>query len=343
MLTLNREYKANYISTCLAFSLAKIKIANEAGQYDVNKVYENIACRLLNAMYDWNLGNVNDDIRRNFPGIDLMGNSSNNERIVVSVSSRRSKAKVRDGLSKVANLAPCHFYYMAIGEAPPEWGRDAFADAIPPGVIFDCTMDVLTFAKIYDCCCNRLDLAKLDSIYNICVEEFGPEASCLKMSCGMMAWELYNHFTNRYAGMHDWLTCEYCTAFLEQEDKWRLHPIKSSMMRENAHIGRVLDALNDFVLEGKALPFSDVYLKLQEIHSVEHEILALSERADYINAEEVEHPDYIATDEHKLFVANVRDSLERYGKLITECLMLVVDKTSNSSGAWHYFWVVNDA
>ena len=81
------------------FSREKLNIQSQckAGLFDDNKYWENIIRYLMNAIYGFDLKNLNEE-QINYPGIDL-GDQS--EKIGVQVTETKTSAKLVRSLDKV--------------------------------------------------------------------------------------------------------------------------------------------------------------------------------------------------------------------------------------------------
>jgi tetratricopeptide (TPR) repeat protein len=86
--------KLDYIKDKLSYIQSKINNDTKLQHYDINKKAEDIFMHLLNLTYGWNLQNVNDEVI-NFPAIDLMDTTKNNE-IVIQITSDTKKKKVKE-------------------------------------------------------------------------------------------------------------------------------------------------------------------------------------------------------------------------------------------------------
>ena len=77
---------------------AQVKNETSIGKTDLNKTAETILKSLLNAIYGWNLENVNyAEDNNNHPGIDL---GDKTEKVCVQVTATASPEKVRNTLKQ---------------------------------------------------------------------------------------------------------------------------------------------------------------------------------------------------------------------------------------------------
>ena len=69
------------------------------GHFDINKICEDVVCGLFKELYGYEqLRNLNEDEKKNFPGIDL---ADDDARVAIQVTSDKSLDKVKDTLQKV--------------------------------------------------------------------------------------------------------------------------------------------------------------------------------------------------------------------------------------------------
>jgi tetratricopeptide (TPR) repeat protein len=88
------EEETNRVLDLMTFWVAKIKANNYLDFYDINKVAEDLALKLLNEIYNLNLKNLNRE-KRNYPGIDL-GDKTN--KIAYQITSRGDSQKIQECL-----------------------------------------------------------------------------------------------------------------------------------------------------------------------------------------------------------------------------------------------------
>jgi len=103
-------FKINFIREKLTEIYAKIKIDNDAGLFDINKIVEDIFMHILNDTYGWNLENANL-IKENFPAVDLIDDTN---KIVVQVTSTKDTSKLKDTIDKFSKLDDYSEYQLKI-------------------------------------------------------------------------------------------------------------------------------------------------------------------------------------------------------------------------------------
>lgn len=155
------------IIECLLRLKADIELANSIKRYDVNLSAEDIYRDILNALFEWELKNLNNT-RPNAKAIDLIDAE---KRILVQVSSRRDKVKVQESLDGLRNrnYDGYTFYYVCIVDNPPRWRTCEFE--IPDGIIFQSPSNVLGVQRILNECKN-LDIMRLEKVFKICQQHF---------------------------------------------------------------------------------------------------------------------------------------------------------------------------
>jgi tetratricopeptide (TPR) repeat protein len=92
------EEEIKNVLELIAYWLAKINANNCMGFTDINKVAEDLASKLLNEIYDYQLVNLNYK-KENYPGIDL-GDEKN--KIAFQITSKREVRKIKENLKTFA-------------------------------------------------------------------------------------------------------------------------------------------------------------------------------------------------------------------------------------------------
>jgi tetratricopeptide (TPR) repeat protein len=88
------EEEIKRVLELMTFWVTKIKANNYLDFYDINKLAEDLALKLLNEIYNLKLKNLNRE-KRNYPGIDL-GDKTN--KIAYQITSRKSSKKIKKSL-----------------------------------------------------------------------------------------------------------------------------------------------------------------------------------------------------------------------------------------------------
>ena len=92
--------KFKYIKKKLIELRSEVEVDNEIGQFDINKIVEDVYMHILNDAYGWDLKNVNL-LKENFPAIDLIDEKN---MIVIQITSTTDTTKLRSTVEKFENL-----------------------------------------------------------------------------------------------------------------------------------------------------------------------------------------------------------------------------------------------
>lgn len=88
--------RLSWIGIQLEVLAMKSRFRGKLGLYDHHIIMEDVACKLLNLVYGWQLVNLNHRIK-NHPAIDL---GDENKRIAVQVTSDGTRRKISETLQK---------------------------------------------------------------------------------------------------------------------------------------------------------------------------------------------------------------------------------------------------
>ena len=92
--------KFKYIKKKLIELRSEVEVDNEIGQFDINKIVEDVYMHILNDVYGWDLKNANL-LKENFPAIDLIDEEN---MIVIQVTSTTDTNKLRSTIEKFKKL-----------------------------------------------------------------------------------------------------------------------------------------------------------------------------------------------------------------------------------------------
>jgi len=92
--------KFKYIKKKLIELRSEVEVDNEIGQFDINKIVEDVYMHILNDVYGWDLKNANL-LKENFPAIDLIDEEN---MIVIQVTSTTDTTKLRSTIEKFKKL-----------------------------------------------------------------------------------------------------------------------------------------------------------------------------------------------------------------------------------------------
>jgi 5-methylcytosine-specific restriction endonuclease McrA len=116
----------------ISWWLAAIKSHNAIGFFDINKVAEGVALKLLNEIYNFQLENLNYE-KNNYPGIDL-GDKAN--KVGFQITSRKDVRKIRENLGKFVKW-PNKIYSNGIRflilnqEKKPQLNKEMYQEICP--------------------------------------------------------------------------------------------------------------------------------------------------------------------------------------------------------------------
>lgn len=111
----------------LATWVAEIRFFNAVDFYDINRVAENVAVRLLNLVFKLELKNLNEE-KKNFPGVDLGDDS---RKIAFQVTSENTPQKIKECLDKFVNGPHLRFTngirFFIVNNKKPILSKDKYA------------------------------------------------------------------------------------------------------------------------------------------------------------------------------------------------------------------------
>ena len=153
------------------FSREKMNIQSQckAGLFDDNKYWENIIRYLMNAIYGFDLKNLNEE-QINYPGIDL-GDQS--EKIGVQVTETKTSAKLVRSLNRVLENKVYEVYpkfcMFVLGDKQKTYSFDA--NKYEGKIIFDPSSDIYDFQNLINEI-NKMNREEMQDILNYLKMEF---------------------------------------------------------------------------------------------------------------------------------------------------------------------------
>ncbi len=181
---MSTEDEINRVVKLLALWVEEIRLSNAIDFYNINQVAENVAAKLLNLIYNYQLKNLNQE-KKHFPGIDL-GDKFN--QIAFQVTSRKDPKKIEENLviyvEKYRVCFPNGIRFLILNHEKPRLSpkkKEKYAK-ICPGFVPD--RDILTdkelmvdIEKIY-----HEDKTKFQEIAQYLEDEFahGGTRDCLR-------------------------------------------------------------------------------------------------------------------------------------------------------------------
>jgi len=203
-----KKNSINEIINLITRWVSEIQSSNALNYYDINKVSEGTAMKLLNMVFHYNLKDLNH-IESNYPGVDL-GDDENG--IAIQVTSQTDSKKVRNSLEK--------FYGKGLDKTYPN-GMKLFSLGIKKNNIrqiedyaerFDVKKDIMNFTnvikeieKLYDS-----DNGKFLEISNFLHEEFGDK----KYSKPLLNFQDISHKLSFYNDTFRKIHADDCEKFI---------------------------------------------------------------------------------------------------------------------------------
>jgi WD40 repeat protein len=168
-------YEVKQVRMMLAQWVAAVKISGYEGYYDINRVSENLAMRLLNALYDYELENLNW-ANPNCPVIDL---GCKKTKLAIQVTSRLTWQKISRNLNSFFNNDEFSEYqsgirYFIISDEEPRFGKnnqEYISKKFPDFVIKEHLITIPRFMKQIERCYSE-DKNRFKKIQRILEEEF---------------------------------------------------------------------------------------------------------------------------------------------------------------------------
>lgn len=177
---MNRSGYFDYIEDKLNHLATRINSRGKLNILSLHNHSENFYAFFLNELYDWNLGNLNEQ-RQNVEAIDLIDHS---KKIVIQVSSTNTKQKVESSLKKdlIKTYSTYTFKFISIANDCDELKEKTFAN--PHNIVFSPSSDIIDKKVILDYVLN-LDIDKQKSIYEFIRKELGNEVDIVKLDTNL--------------------------------------------------------------------------------------------------------------------------------------------------------------
>lgn len=180
------------------FSRFEDQVRNEAsiGKTDLNKTAETIVKSLLNAIYGWNLENVNyAEDNNNHPGIDLGDKTA---KVCVQVTATASPEKVRNTLRKFIKYEQYLEYdrlivfFLKKKQSYQSKVIKAFQDIVQDKVHFDTKRDILDCRDLYKEISN-FEIERVNQIREILEANFGGDPQFGENSLSQRSRKFFIH------------------------------------------------------------------------------------------------------------------------------------------------------
>ncbi|MBT3022048.1 MAG: SMEK domain-containing protein [Candidatus Thiodiazotropha sp. (ex Lucina aurantia)] len=128
----------------------EVEISVAMGHFDINKICEDVFCGIFKELYGLeNLRNLNEDEKKNFPGIDL---ADDDARVAIQVTSDKTLEKIKDSIGKIIkhNLHEKYdriiFYILTRKQG--SYSKDSIEAACEGKIVFDVGEDILDFTDL---------------------------------------------------------------------------------------------------------------------------------------------------------------------------------------------------
>ena len=120
------------------------------GHLDINKICEDVFCGIFRHLYGFKkLRNLNQETKRNFPGIDLADDEA---RVAIQVTSEKSLDKIKDSIEKVIKYRLYETYDRIIlyilTRKQGSYSTDSIAKVCQGKIAFDVSSDILDFTDL---------------------------------------------------------------------------------------------------------------------------------------------------------------------------------------------------
>ena len=120
------------------------------GNFDINKVCEDVFCGLFKELYGFNnLRNLNEEEKNNFPGIDLADDEA---RIAIQVSSDKKIDKIKDSLTKIINHGLHEkydrFIFYFLTRKQGSYAAESIEKICQKKIKFDTSTDIMDFTDL---------------------------------------------------------------------------------------------------------------------------------------------------------------------------------------------------
>lgn len=177
---MNRSGYYNYTEEKINLLATRINTRGKQNILDLNIHSESFYSYFLNELYQWNLGNLNEQ-KQNIEAIDLIDHS---KKIVIQVSSTNTKKKIEDSLKKtlIKAYSAYNFKFISIAKDCDDLRKTTFIN--PHGIIFTPSDDIIDKKIILDYILN-LDIDRQKSIYEFIRKELGNEVDIVKLDTNL--------------------------------------------------------------------------------------------------------------------------------------------------------------
>ena len=120
------------------------------GHFDINKICEGVFCGVFKEIYGFKeLRNLNEEEKKNFPGIDLADDEA---KVAIQVTSDRTLAKIKDSLGTIIKYKLHEkynrFIFYILTRKQGSYSQDSINKVCQGKVIFDAASDILDYTDL---------------------------------------------------------------------------------------------------------------------------------------------------------------------------------------------------
>ncbi len=174
---MKQQTELQIVIELLALWISKVRLNNALTFYDINKISEDFACKLINIIYNYELVNLNSEVS-NYPGIDL--GDKTKCMVAVQVTSRIDGEKIRSTLKTFVNKKYSEVFtnglkFFIINQDDVKFGK------LNPKKIYG------AFNKRQDVITDKDIIRKIQEIYNTDPEKFESIKQLFKSEFGETA------------------------------------------------------------------------------------------------------------------------------------------------------------
>ena len=128
----------------------EVEVSVAMGHFDINKICEDVFCGVFKELFDFkNLRNLNDDEKKNFPGIDL---ADDDAKVAIQITSDKTLEKIKDSIGKIIrhNLHEKYdrIIFYVLTRKQGSYSQDSINKVCEGKIAFDVDSDILDFTDL---------------------------------------------------------------------------------------------------------------------------------------------------------------------------------------------------
>ena len=182
---MNQQESLFKVSKLLSRFSEQVKILNTNGEFSINIHAENILTKILNIIYDCNLKNVNYEVRKTYPSIDLR---DKNKRIAIQITATPGIDKIKKTISGyIANKMYEEYdnLYIYIITTKQRQYKQSSIDEATNNIISFTSDNIIDKTDIYKQLNAQNDATKIDEVCKLLESQFSDNKVELNK------WEIY--------------------------------------------------------------------------------------------------------------------------------------------------------